>query len=163
ILSDAKIHFVLIDFADGRYVIQARQYDGLTGLASPVVRRRENSDRQLVAREAALLVDKDFGMVGTVAGDARALKASGDKVDIFLKGGKVGASQDHWVKKGDVFAVAQIINQGGARQRSYRVPWTLLQVAQEPKDGLCRCRLFFRHENPLPAAATIAGYRCLKL
>jgi hypothetical protein len=163
LLSDAKIHFVLIDFADGRYVIQARQYDGLTGLASPVVRRSENSDRQLVAHEAALLVDKDFGMVGTIAADARGFKASGDKVDIFLKGGKVGAPLDHWVKKGDVFAVAQIIKQGGARQRSYRVPWTLLQVASEPKEGVCHCRLFYRHENPLPSAATVAGYRCLKL
>jgi hypothetical protein len=163
VLSDTKVHFVLIDFANGRYQIQARQYDGLTGLASPVVRRSQTTDRQLVAREAALLVDKDFGLVGTVADDTRAVPAKGDRVDVVLKGGKLGVPLDHWVKKDEVFAVAQIVSQGGRRQRSFRVPWTLLRVAEEPKDGLCRCRVFFRHQNPLPSGATVLGYRCLKL
>ena len=55
-----KIHFVLIDFVHGQYEISARQYDGTTGLASPVVRQAQTGDRLLVAREAALLVYRDF-------------------------------------------------------------------------------------------------------
>src|SRR5947209_5838874 len=35
-VSPRKTHFVLIDFKSGQYEIQARQHDGLTGLASPV-------------------------------------------------------------------------------------------------------------------------------
>ena len=38
-LSNTKIHFVLIDFVQGQYEISAREYDGTTGLASPVVRQ----------------------------------------------------------------------------------------------------------------------------
>src|SRR5262245_56629256 len=31
-LTGVKTHFVLVDFIDGQYVLQARQHDGLTGL-----------------------------------------------------------------------------------------------------------------------------------
>src|SRR5438132_6683022 len=67
-ITGTKLHFVLIDYVDGRYEIQARQYDGVAGLASPVVRRPPQpiTDRLLVARSAALLVSEDFGVVGTV-------------------------------------------------------------------------------------------------
>src|SRR5439155_23043158 len=34
----AKRHFVEITYADGRYVVRARQHDGETGLASPGLR-----------------------------------------------------------------------------------------------------------------------------
>ncbi|MBI3262161.1 MAG: hypothetical protein HYZ58_03305, partial [Acidobacteria bacterium] len=34
-----KTHFVLLDFAAGIYFLKARQYDGMTGLVSPVLRR----------------------------------------------------------------------------------------------------------------------------
>ena len=62
--SAVKTHFVLIDYSGGQYVIQARQYDGLTGQPSPVVRRDQTRDREFVAKLAALLVEQDFGMAG---------------------------------------------------------------------------------------------------
>jgi predicted DNA-binding antitoxin AbrB/MazE fold protein len=154
-LSDRKTHFVFIDFVDYRYDIQSRQYDGFTGLASPVVRHSQVDDRQLVSRQAALLVDKDFGVAGTLG------KMEGDIVEVPLKAGNTGAALDHWIKKGDVLAVSQIVQ--GSRNRSLRLPWTLLQVNEEPRDGVCRCRLYYRRENPLPRRSSILGYRCLKL
>src|SRR5260370_27403067 len=58
VLSDTKIHFVLVDFVDGLYQIQARQHDGFTGLASPV-RRSSTADRQLVASLASAVISQD--------------------------------------------------------------------------------------------------------
>jgi hypothetical protein len=162
--STTKTHFVLVDFVDGRYEIQARQCDGMTGLPSPVVRSAQTLDRQLVAREAALLINQDFGLIGTPREEAKGIKSEGERLDILLKGGKRGVSLARWVKKDDVFAVVQIVQQSsGARLRSYRLPWTFLRVAQEPKDERCFCRLYFRNENPLPSGQGVVGYRCIKL
>ena len=157
-LSDKKIHFVLINFVNGGYEIQARQHDGFTGLSSPVVRYDFTSDRPLVARKAALLIKQDFGLAGTV----EVGHMDGDKVDVTLKGGSLGVSLDRWLKKDQVFAVAQIYQEGPQRH-SIRMPWTLLQALEQPRDGVCHCRLLYRKENPLPRAASVLGYRCLKL
>ena len=154
-----KTHFVLIDFVDGQYGISTRQYDGTTGLASPVVRQTQTGDRLLVAREAALLISRDFGLVGTIVGDASSTKT----VQVAIKGGALNAPLEQWVHKGDLFAVAEIVGQGKAVQRSYRIPWTLLQVVELPKDGICVCKPLSRYSWPPPTTAGSQGLRCLKL
>jgi hypothetical protein len=161
-LSDTKTHFVLIDFVNGRYEIQTRQHDGFTGLSSPVVRRSSTADRQVVAHLAALLIDQDFGLAGTV--DLERMEAGNTeaKVDIQLKGGALGVPLDRWLKKDQVFAVSLI--PPGPAPHSIRMSWTLLQVAEEPHGARCRCRLLSRWDDPLPRrAAGVLGYRCLKL
>ncbi len=155
-VSDQKTHFVLIDFVDGQYEIQAGQHDGLTGLSSPV-RRARTPDRQIGARLAALLIDQDFGMVGTIDPNIK-----GEEVKVTVKAAALGAPLDHWIAKDDVFAVAQI-KKAGKDTRSYRVDWALLKVIEEPKVGVCRCQLFHRRKNPLEAGSGVLGYRCLKL
>jgi hypothetical protein len=151
-IEPVKTHFVLIDFVQGRYEIQARQHDGFTGLSSPVVRRETILERQLVARRAAQLLDQDFGLVGSVG------QPQGDKVRVALKGGGLPVPLDHWLKKDDVFAVAQVFLSGGA-SRSTLERGTLLQVLEEPREGVCLCQLYHRYQNPLAAGS----YRCLKL
>lgn len=151
--SAVKTHFVTVDYADGQYEIQARQYDGLTGMASPTVRRERTPDRQFVGRTAALLVDRDFGLVGTVTdgGDGQAVR-------VAFKGGGLKVPLDRWVKKGDVFALVQV----GADGRTTHVRWSLLQADAAPgEDGACACKLFPPRQKPL--VATGAGFRCLKL
>ncbi len=148
--SEIKTHFVFIDYVDGQYEIQARQHDGLTGLASPVVRRERTPDRQFVARTAALLVDRDFGLVGTVTdiGD-------GQTVKIAFRGGGMKVALDRWVKKGDLFALVQIVEGGAIPER-----WTYLQANDAPaEDGSCACKVLARSKRALPAG----NYRCLKL
>src|SRR5438128_8231827 len=152
-----KTHFVLIDFKNGQYEIQAGQHDGLTGLASPVARLARTPDRQFVARTAALMIDRDFGLVGTLEANAR-----GPEVKVTLKAGSLGIPMEKWLKKEDVFAISQIKKVGGG-QRSFRVPWALLTVIEEPKDGQCRCQLFNRFKNPLEKGPGVLGYRCIKL
>ena len=92
-----KIHFVLVDFADGNYTRHdALQYDGMTGLQSPQPRSARTGDRSLVAREATHLVLQDFGLVGTV-------QKAGKEIHLALKGGKIGVALERSVKIGDQF------------------------------------------------------------
>jgi hypothetical protein len=156
-VSEVKTHFVLIDFVDGQYEIQLRQHDGLTGQASPTVRRERLDDRQFVARRVGQLIGEDFGPVGTVTD-----KGDGKTVQVTLKGSALGTPLGNWVKPGEVFALVQISQSGGAL-RAYHVPWALLQVKEEPKDGVCTCPLFHRHPRPLDGGAGVLGYRCLML
>jgi hypothetical protein len=150
--SAVKTHFVNVDFVDGQYEIQARQYDGLTGLASPAVRRERTPDRQFVARTAALLVDRDFGLVGTLADGG-----DGQTVRVAVKGGGLKVPLDRWVKKGDVFGLVQV---GADGRPAARLHWSILQAEAPPgEDGTCACKLF----PPQQRALVGAGYRCLKL
>src|SRR6516165_1321876 len=88
-ISSQKTHFVLIDFRDGQYDILAGQHDGLTGLASPMTRSARTPDREFVARTAALLLERDFGLVGTLEGSAR-----GSDVRVILKAAGLGIPMD---------------------------------------------------------------------
>jgi tetratricopeptide (TPR) repeat protein len=157
-VSDTKSHFVVIDFVGGQYEIQARQHDGLTGQASPVIRRERTSDRQFVARTIALLIDRDFGLVGTVA-----KKVDDQTVELALKGAGLGVPLDHWVKKGDIFNLVQILKTGG-RERAVPVRNAALQVQENPdKEGKIKCRLFNRFLNPLAMQPGSIGFRCVRL
>jgi tetratricopeptide (TPR) repeat protein len=157
-LSPLKTHFVLIDYADGQYRIRARQQDGATGLASPVIRSVATSERNLVARTAARLVDQDFGLNGTV------VRVQGKDIEVAIKGGALGVPLGRWIRRGEVFAIARLTKEGG-KQRSERVLWALLQVADEPSKGICRCRLYDRFEGETvnENQPGVLGYRCLKL
>jgi tetratricopeptide (TPR) repeat protein len=156
-ISSQKTHFIMVDFRDGQYSIQAGQHDGFTGLASPMTRAAQVSDREFVARTAALLVERDFGLVGTLEGNPR-----GSEVKMILKAAGLGIPMDRWIKENDVFAIAQVKRTAGSL-RSTRVPWALLKVVDISKDGACRCQLFNRFKDPLEKSPAVLGYRCLKL
>jgi hypothetical protein len=156
-VSEIKTHIVLLAFVDGIYTLRARQFDGISGLPSPLVRESQTNDRELVVREAALLIDRDFGLVGTVRASAR----KSTEVEILLKAGSLGPLNTR-IQKGDVFALSQI-KQGSAGPRSFRVPEALLQVVEEPQKTVCRCRLWHRYEDPLASGPAVLGYRCLML
>jgi hypothetical protein len=164
-VNPEKCHFVLIDYVDGQYQIQARQQDGFTGLASPVVRVERTTDRSFVARTAARLMEHDFGAAGTIQPGASGSLEGGShslEVTVALKASALGESKDRLVKAGDIFAIARIFTSQG-RLGSYRVPWALVQVSEDPHDGVCHCRLYSRLQDPLAMNSTTLGYRCLKL
>jgi chaperonin cofactor prefoldin len=159
-LSDHKTHFVQIDYADGQYEIAARQHDGSTGLASPLIRREETPDRMVVGRLAAKLIGHDFGVVGVV------LDVQGDVARVQLKGGKTGTPLERWVKPKDVFAVAQVKSAAGNRGsanasgRGRLETDTILQVTDKPgADGVVKCRVFTGRK----AVPDLNGSRCLEL
>ncbi len=161
--SAVKTHFVLIDYSGGQYVIQARQFDGLTGQPSPVVRRDQTRDPEFVAKLAALLIEQDFGMAGVFD---RWPAANNDTpgedqpVTLRLKGAGLGVPLGRWIHKGDVFAVVQMPpGDGGPGQP---VVGALLQVETPPGAGAadCLCRVFWRYDPPRDGRG---GFRCVKL
>jgi hypothetical protein len=155
-VSDTKTHFVTIEFKNDRYEISARQYDGTTALASPVVRQAATYDRQFVARAATLSIERDFGVVGTIR------DRQGDQVEVALKAGALAPRPEPWVKRGDVLAISQI-KQSPDGQRGYPMEWTLLRADDDAKNGVCRCVLSHRYKMALPQTSPILGYRCIKL
>jgi hypothetical protein len=158
-VSDVKTHFVLIDYVDNTYYqVQARQYDGLTGQASPVIRRERTTERPFLARTISFLIDQDFGIVGEVPFTSE--KAG---VEVTLKGAGLGKLLDRWVKAGDVFRLVQIVGRGGS-EKAYPVPDAILQAEGfADKNGVVKCRLFARYKGPLNRAAGSLGFRCIKL
>jgi tetratricopeptide (TPR) repeat protein len=156
-VSDVKTHIILLRFANGQYQLQARQHDGATGMPSPLVRTDQTTDPGLVARKAAKLVDRDFGLVGTV------MKVADGTVELAIKGGKLGVDLDRWVKVNEVFAIAHM-TRGGSGLHSVRLPWALLQVTSKPNGGVCSCKFFHRLKtDTLADEGAGSGYRCLKL
>jgi hypothetical protein len=156
-LSDTKSHFILIDYVDGQYRLRARQHDGLTGLPSPAVRQEQTPDRRLVPRLAARLVDRDFGLVGTVT------STDEHGAQVAFRGGGLGVPLERWLQPGDVLAIT-CITQEGSKRRAARLEEALLQVAAKPEEGICRCRYFHRYlADKLQDGPEILGYRCLRL
>jgi hypothetical protein len=156
-ISEVKSHFILVDFVEGAYEIQSRQWDGMTGLASPLVRKVVVADRELVARTAAQQIELDFGVVGTVQEGSL-----GPDLYVALQAGELGDGPRLWVHKGDVFAVSRV-RQDTTSRWGERVDWTLLWAIAEPEHGRCRCRLLNRYDAPLGPGPSVQGYRCLKL
>ena len=149
--SEYKTHFVRIEYTRTGYTIQTRQHDGLLGMTSPVVRRDRTRDPAYVGRTAALLMDRDMGLLGTVESEPDGKKL----VRVALKGGKLGVDLGKWVKKDEVFALVRM--SGGSVGEL--APWALLQVEEPPTDGVCVCRYFSRYIQK----GGVSGLRCVLL
>ena len=109
-LSDRQTHFVLVDFVQGRYELQTGSYDGMTGLAAPVVRKASPVERRQVVEQAVRLIKQEFAPVGTV------VKVGGE-VEVAFKGGAIEAALG--LKAGDVFAIVRLTEQGGKIGRAH--------------------------------------------
>ena len=135
--SEVKTHFVLLDYRGENYEFQARQHDGLTGLASPLVRRARTDDRRLVAKTAAVLVAQDLGWSGRSGcrpNPARSRSIS--RGPALVSPGEMGSAGRGLCRGGDA---------GGRRSR----PATALDgpasaAAPGEVGPECVCRLFAR-------------------
>lgn len=161
--TEIKTHFVLFDYVNGHYEIQARQHDGLTGQASPIVRTDRTRDRAFAARAAALMVEKDFGIVGTFAtwptGPGGGMGDPPLPITIQLKGGGLGAPLNRWLQKGEILQVVAIPD---SRREPRPVTNALLRVLESPNgDGTCSCQIFWRYKPP--ADRDQLGFRCMKI
>ena len=101
-LTGVKTHFLRVEYRDGVYFLESRQYDGFAGLASPVVRTMAIRAPELVGRAAGIMIDRDFGSAGTIEPGSKP-----DEVRLVLRGGNL-ISTDKLATAGDVFAIAQI-------------------------------------------------------
>ncbi len=162
-LSDAKTHFVLIDYANGTYRIQTRQEDGATGLSPGPAREAKTRDRFQVPRLAAKLVDQDFALTGTMVESKADESGNGGTALMAIQGSRLGVALDRWLKPGDVFAVCRITKRGTGT-RADQLEWTYLRVQQIRDDGKCACEYYQRFRGfGFESGPGVAGYRCLRL
>jgi tetratricopeptide (TPR) repeat protein len=184
-LTGVKTHFLRIEVRDGQYDLETRQHDGFVGLASPVVRKQSTRSPELVGRAAGLMIDRDFGLAGTLE---QPYAANATEVTVRFRGGKLGPI-DRFIKEGDILALSQITKAANraapppARTATGKIiapppgsiappalipklhSFTLLKVLGLQPDGSARCAVF-RSPNfkaTLPGGPAVMGYRCLKL
>ena len=154
-LSGRSTHFVLIDFVQGRYELQARGHDGHTGLASPVTRQERTGDRRLVGQKAAELVAGNFSLAGTIT-------PGGKDVELTIHGGKLVSNLGRWLQPGTLFTVTRI-RQEGERVQSSPIPWAVLQVKDALREGRCVCQWFHRFAADGLSAEPGVSYRAVQL
>jgi len=180
-LTGIKTHFLKVEVRDGAFQLEARQYDGFSGLASPVVRRQTIRGTDLVGRAAGLMIDRDFGACGTV----EPIDGRPDEARVRFRSAQLGPV-DRLVKEGDVFAVARITRTTRAAPPPARtatgkliapppgsvappaltaaiLDFTYLKVVEPPKDGSARCLILTRYQAPFRTSGGVVGYRCLKI
>jgi hypothetical protein len=180
-LNGAKTHFLKLEYRDGQYFLESRQHDGFAGLASPLVRKQSVRAPELVGRTAGLMLDRDFGLTGSI--EPSAVKV--DEVKVIVRGGQLGPL-DHFVKPDDVFAVSEVTKTNRPAPPLVRtstgkiiapppgsIPppgltatpraFTLLRVIDVNRDGTLRCGVLSQFEKAVPQRAGIVTYRCMKL
>ncbi|MCI0703928.1 MAG: hypothetical protein L0241_22955, partial [Planctomycetia bacterium] len=180
-LTGVKTHFLRIEYRDGKFHLESRQYDGFTGLSSPLVRTQSTRAPELVGRAAGLMLDRDFGLTGTV--ELVTSKPSEGK--IAIRGSALGSVKD-FVQVGDVFAVASVRKTNRPAPQPIRtatgkiiapppgsVPppgftstprdFSLLKVTDVAPDGTCRCLVLTRYQSLIPPDKGVVGLRCMKL
>jgi hypothetical protein len=180
-LTGVKTHFLRIEYRDGKFHLETRQYDGFTGLSSPLVRTQSTRAPELVGRTAGLLLDRDFGLAGTV----EPVAGKPDEAKVVIRGGALGPVE-RLVQVGDVFAVAAVRKTNRPAPPPVRtatgkivapppgsVPppgltstprdFTLLKVTDVSPDGTCRCQVLTRYQTAMPTTGGVVGYRCMKL
>ena len=169
-VSSGKTHFVQLTFGNDHYDLRARQHDGTSGYATPIVRKARTHDRSFLARMAGLMVGQDFGIVATLEPGA------GPRFFLRIKGAEV-APVDRWIKKGEVFALIKIQQE---RRRipanketmtpakivtatvGNRVDGVLLRAVEAPREGGVVCDILNRYEDPISPRGAL-GFRCVKL
>jgi hypothetical protein len=149
----AKRHFVDVSVADGRYVIRARQHDGSTGLAGPVVREARTADRAFIGRLISRFIDQDFAPTGAIVGYDKAT----DKVTLALRGGELAPAElARLVPTGSVFALARL---EGSPPQGRPIESAYLVTLAESKDGRCDCRFVYRFQNQLIDHAAVRAVK----
>jgi len=152
--DDTKTHVVRIDYIEGEYEVQAQQYDAMTGMLSPVLRKKRTSDRQFVARLATLFIAQDFGPIATVI-DGK----DENNVKIQFKAAQKG-KLERWVSKGELLVLVTY-TQGAKGPRS--VPDAVLQLeSQDKQEGVWIAKLYRRYANPL-TQTNLVGVRCMRI
>jgi tetratricopeptide (TPR) repeat protein len=175
-ISSIKTHFVKISLENSRYRIESRQHDGLTGLASPMVRSRETASPETVGRLVGLMLGSEFGVVGLV----ELIPGDADHVIARFRGSSL-LGFERFLKAGDIFAVSVIRERRvtppniGTVKRGMKEPepeiihigqpreFTLIRTQSVLADGGWKCEVLTRFINPFPSSPDIAGYRCIKL
>lgn len=156
-ITGEKKHLIRLEYQDGVYDIQSRQVDGDTGFVSRL-RKERTSDRLWVAREASLMVAKDFGLTASIG------QVTGSTVRFQLRAGQYGQAESIRVHDGEIFAVCRLYNDARQGQvMGSRLLDTFLFVTGVGTDGMCTGRLFSRQREPFRKDRGVIGFRTIRL
>jgi hypothetical protein len=156
-IDDKKTHYVRVLYHEGgQYEVQSRQEDGYTGMVTPL-RKNRTTDRRWVARQAALMITQDFGMVGVVTETVK------DVVRIKFKGAGLGQPDSIRVQAFDVLALTRLKSTRGIT--STPVESALLYVTSVQGSESATTQLFSRFPVELnkKVERSQIGYRVVKL
>jgi tetratricopeptide (TPR) repeat protein len=164
-LTGVKTHLLTVDYRDGQFVLESRQADGSTGLATPFVRRQAVRAADMVGRLAALMLEPDFGPTGTVDPAVD----TGGFVRVTFRGHSI-APPDRVTKIGDIYAVGVVTEVrakagSGLPNRLVAKPRdvTLLKLVEPARDGVAKFQVLSGAKFPFGLPQGIAGVRCMKL
>jgi hypothetical protein len=177
-LTGVKTHFLWLSADRGTVTLEARQHDGDTGLALPVVRVRATRDLQTASRLAGMMLARDFGPTATV----EIPDEERDTVTVRFRGGALPGF-DRLVKPGDILIVSEVYGQRRpepprvtSRSPRPRVAddlpplrvakpreYTLLRVEYAPDLGVARCRVLTRFKQAFTIARTLLGVRAMRV
>jgi tetratricopeptide (TPR) repeat protein len=167
LITDEKEHLIQLRFADGAYELEARQWDGFTGLCS-TLRTNRTADRSWVARQATLMVVQDFGVVAKVTNYSQKTQETG--VKLHLKAWKLAdRPQALRLQRGEVFAFTRIKEDAEGNLRSERLQDALLVVTiYDDSEAICDAnwQARFVRFSPFyqdPRDTRFKGFRALKL
>lgn len=160
-LDGVKYHGLNVELRGRAFLVEARQWDGFAGLATPMLRSQIVRSRDRIARAAGMLLEPDFAPGGTV----EFLPDDASHVMLELRGHALGGLEGR-VKPGDVFAVSVLREQagdGGNVLAARPVPFTFLRVAEPVKDGRCKCSILTKWTSPFGREVRrSAGVRALR-
>jgi hypothetical protein len=175
-LTGLKTHFVRLSATGGTLRVEARQHDGSSGLALPVVRSKETRDPQTLNRLVGLVLGNDFGPVATV----EVPEKESEYVKVRFRGGSL-AGFDRQVKVGDILIVGEIfeqkrpdnpnLNSRTTRNEPTSPPlligkpreYTLLRIESLGTAGQASCRVLTRFQNAFSITRTRVGVRAMKI
>lgn len=167
LVSDEKEHLIQLRFINGAYELEARQWDGFTGLCS-MLRTNRTADRSWVARQATLMTVQDFGVVAELDPSSLPKNKSETGVKLRLKGWNLqDRPQALRLSRGEVFAFTRIKMDPDGKLRSERVPDALIVVTiYDDKDDFCNGVWHARYTRVNPFASDggrTKSFRALRL
>lgn len=160
LINEQKTHYVRVRFLEGgQFELEARQVDGYTGLVSSR-RKAQTTDRQWVARQIALMIGQDFGMVGV------AKEINGKTVRVLLKGAKLGEPDSIRIQAGEVLAISEMRLLGGRLSGTLQPHAILYVTGVQSGQGEATARLFKRFGDTAKMERVergVQGFRVIKL
>lgn len=141
-LDGIKYHGLNIEQRDGAFVLTARQYDGFTGLTTPLLKTRTVRSLDQIPRAAGMLIEPDFSPVAMIE-----RHGTDESLVILTFRGHTLVNLNSRVKTGDIFAVS-IVKESNKSLAATAMAYTFLKTIEPVRDGKAQCRILSRWASP---------------
>ncbi len=160
-----KLHFVEINFVEGKFQVRSRQWDESIGMASPSILTNSTPDRKLLVRLTLNQLLNEFGLLG-------AIEITGEQGKVTLQGYELGSLKE-FAKKGDLFAVVQLRKVTPKAPKgekplppnivATKVDGMLVQLMGDIEGSKISAKILNRYKNTLAKESPQVSYRLVKI